>query len=183
MTWFKYRIIQYLHCHTEFLFTLWCHTHYFLPIPKTCVFNLYTCYASQNSDNDMHVRYQHMFWNRNSIRYNKYYTPVFLTTCIGPGQNVLVSARSLAAATVWSHNNSSVTKKKIAMKKKLPWQEVCVYATLWISSVSFATFKLYAQSSSARQSIDDGWYQDNTDVEWSWWKHVMSYGRNINIRT
>ena len=67
------------------------------------------------------------------------------------------------------------------MKTKLPWQEVVVYAILWFSSVAFATFKLHKEISSARQSEDEGWYQDKSDVEWSWLKHIMSYGINIDI--
>lgn len=70
--------------------------------------------------------------------------------------------------------------KKIKMKTKLPWQEVLLYVIIWISSVSFATFKLLTESSVARRAMNEQYYQDKTDVEWIWWKHMMSYGRKYS---
>ena len=78
----------------------------------------------------------------------------------------------------------------------LPRLENIFYHILWISSVSFACHKLHTLSvgirglESSLTSLGNGrrhnqifqllggnildLYQDRTDVEWVWWKHLLS---------
>ena len=65
---------------------------------------------------------------------------------------------------------------------QLPRVELFTYDSVWIASLLYATLSLVKTGQQLQEDISlrhvgDGWYQDETDLEWSAWKYFMTQSK------
>lgn len=66
---------------------------------------------------------------------------------------------------------------------QLPRQELLTYLSLWVASLIYATLRLVKtgqqlqEDSSPLSHVRDGWYRDESDIEWSAWKYFIKQSK------